>query len=271
MNDQNLTITLTDDELLTFLYTLGLTSIVGLDDEFLSRFDEHEILNRLNSGEQSLINRGLINLSEANEEMLDNTLVALVGTSAIPEATLLLSLVQSNERKESHYFNATSKLLVEYFPSPDGLHRFDYVPDIANLIERIKNLLSVLPGIDGKFSDICIEIDIFTINQLIELIQKNSLSDAQILLINAGIDQSIATMFIRDYVNCPLWTGTITWNLRNPEIQDKKTVIAVTCDNYCWLLENLTHDHKYMYIRRVDGEYCLQTFIQLLEPIRKIY
>jgi len=271
MNKQNLTITLTDDELITFLHILGFPSIVGLEYEALYRLDDYEIATRLNSGEQSLINRGLINLTDPDEDMLDNTLVALVGTSALPEATFLLSLVQPDDSKESHYFNATSKLLVEYFPSRIGLHHFDYIPDFTNLIERVQNLLSVLSHIDDQISDYDIQIKNVAINLFIELVQKKAMLDAKTVLIENGIDQAIATTFSRDYTNFPLWIGHIAWNLRDPELQDTKTVIAVICDNYCWLLENAKDNYDLVNLRKSNGIDCLQAFIRLLEPIRKIY
>ena len=53
-------LTLTRDELLAFLAIMGASTINGLGDDPLAGLSEAEIETRLNSGEQSLLNRGLI-------------------------------------------------------------------------------------------------------------------------------------------------------------------------------------------------------------------
>ena len=134
---------LSHDELLVFLTIIGVPTMNGLEDDPLEGLDERVIAERLNSGEQSLINRGLLVIDE-NSVTLDDTLVALVGSSVAPDATFLLTRIEPDGSNEVHYFNVTSEITVEHYSPKAGIYRFTYIPDDEALTARLHTLLEPL-------------------------------------------------------------------------------------------------------------------------------
>ena len=139
----HIVLSLTRNELLTFLAIIGVPTMNGLEDDPLEGLDERAIAERLNSGEHSLIQRGLLTLDEeTNEATLDDRVVALVGGSVIPDATLLLSEMKADGSNDPHYFNATPELYVEHFSPKAGIHHFEYLPNEDALANRLQGTVA---------------------------------------------------------------------------------------------------------------------------------
>lgn len=262
---------ITRDELTTFLTIIGVTTLNGLDDEPLTGLEEREIAERLNSGEQSLINRGLLDLTDPGKAVLDDTLVALVGGSAVPDATFLLSLVNPDGSNDPHYFNATPELLVEHHSPRVGIHQFDYVPDSEALLGRVQTLLSALQSTDSVVPGVDVQIESAVLARFIELVQDKALADAQAVLTEAGIADTAATTLLADYTTYPSWVGVAAWDLRSQYPQGSETVMAIAGDGRCWLLENVAEQSDLVRLRQASATECVQALTRLLEPLKKAY
>ncbi len=259
------------DELITFLAITGIPTMNGLDDEPLAGLDEREIAERLNSGEQSLINRGLLDLSDPARAVFDDTLVALVGASAVPDGTFLLTLVNPEGSNDPHYFNATAELLVEHRSPRAGIHQFDYLPEVKILTARVYALLSALEAAGGAADGVDIQIDAASLGRFIEMVQDGEPDEARAALTSAGIAAPFAGSLLADYTTCPSWVGVAAWDLRSQEPQGGETVMAVQGYGRCWLLENVAKESNLVRVRHASGSDCAQAIARLLKPIERIY
>lgn len=265
------TLVLTREELITFLAIIGVATMNGLDEEPLAGLDEREIAERLNIGEQSLINRGLLDLTDPGKAVLDDTLVALVGGSAVPDATFLLSLVNPDGSNDPHYFNATPELLVEHHSPRVGIHQFDYVPDSEALLGRVQTLLSALQSTDSVAPGVDVQIESAVLARFIELVQDKALADAQAALIEGGIADSTATMLLADYTTYPSWVGVAARDLRSEDPRGGETVMATAGDGRCWLLENVAEQSDLVRLHQVGASDCVQAITRLLRPLQQVY
>lgn len=265
------TLLLTRDELATFLAIIGIATMNGLQEEPLAGLDEREIAERLNSGEQSLINRDLLEMTGLGEVVLDDTLVALVGGSAIPDATFLLSLVNPDGSNDPHYFNATPELLVEHNSPRVGIHQFNYLPDAAALAERIQALLAAVSAAAGVADGVDTQVDSATLASVIDLMRGKAWDDALALLVDAGISDPAVRALLADYTTYPSWVGVAAWDLRSQEPQGGETVMVIGGDGYGWLLENVARDSDMVRLRQASGVECVQALTRLLDPLKRTY
>ncbi len=265
------TLTLGRDELLIFLAIIGIPTMNGLDDEPLASLDEREIAERLNSGEQSLIHRGLLELNEQGQAVLDDTLVALVGGSAVPDATLLLTQVNPDGTNDPHYFNATPELLIEHYSPRVGIHRFDYLPDLETLTTRVKTLLAPLETRDGSVEGVDIQINSAALAKFIEAAQSKAQGAARLALAEGGVADSIAEMLAADYMAHPSWVGVSAWDLRSPTPSGGQTVLVISSDNHLWLLENIAGQSDQVRVRQTSGKECIHALAALSAPINRVY
>src|SRR5262245_38215798 len=101
-------LTLTRNELLVVLQIMGATTLNGLEANPLEGLSEREIEERMNSGLETLVQRGLVEPgAEANSLVMKDLVIAYVGSCVIPEKALLLSEVDANGGSKPVYFNAT--------------------------------------------------------------------------------------------------------------------------------------------------------------------
>lgn len=262
---------LTRDELTTFLAIIGVTTMNGLEEEPLAGLEEREITERLNSGEQSLINRGLLELTGQGEAVLDDTLVALVGASAVPDATFLLSLVNPDGSNDPHYFNATPELLVEHHSPRIGIHQFDYLPDLPAVSARVQSLLAVLPSGVPPADGVDLQVDSAILASFVELAQDKALDAAHAVLVDAGISDLAVSTLLADYTTYPSWVSVAAWDLRSQEPQGGKTVMVIGSAGCGWLLENVARDSDMVRLRQANNVECSEALMRLLEPLKQTY
>ena len=260
---------LSHDELLVFLTIIGVPTMNGLEDDPLEGLDERAIAERLNSGEQSLINRGLLVIDE-NSVTLDDTLVALVGSSVLPDATFLLTRIEPDGSNEIHYFNATSEILVEQTSPRPGIHTFEYLPDVDALGNRLEALLaplSPLSGLNGEELSLPAE----DMAQFMEQSKQDDGDAARQTLIQAGWAEEAAGRLAHDVATYPTWVGLVAWNLRNKEPEGLDPVMLFQADDYCWLVEDAEDNGERLRISTVAGKQGKNNLMALIEPLKKTY
>ena len=271
MNDY--LIELTKGELLVFLAIMGSATMNGLDDDLFRNLGDLEIAEHLNSGEQSLINRGLLIIDD-DTAALDDTLVALVGSSVVPDATFLLTRIEPDGSNDVHYFNATPELLVEQTSPRPGIHVFAYLPDAEALDCRLEALLAPLRSLSGlNIEDLPAELSISAdiMARFVEQCRQDGSDTAQQTLEQAGWPEEAARRLAHDCATYPFWMGVVAWNLRNGEPKGLDPVMVCHGDDYCWFVENAENDPELLRLRPVSGIQCQTALSALAEPLQEIY
>jgi len=267
-------INLTRDELLVFLSLLGAKTMNGLGDDPFANLNDLEIVERLNSGEHSLISRGLLSIDE-NTATLDETLMTLVGSSVFPDATLLISRSEPDGSNEVHYFNATSKVLVEQTSPRPGIHTFAQLPDSEAFDIQLEMLLASLTAaktdaehenLSGGFT---IAADEMT--QIVAYCQQGEKAPVYQILIQAGWPEDVASKFAQHCTTFPTWVGVVAWNLRDEEPQALDPVMIFLGDDHCWLAENVENAQEKLHLQMITAAQGAEKLMALAEPLKKNY
>ena len=266
------TLTLTRDELVVFLAIIGSKTMNGLEVDPLAGLEEQEIAERLNSGEQSLINRGLLAIEDDNAT-LDDTLVALVGSSVVPDATFLLTRMDPDGTNEPHYFNATSELLVEHGSPRPGVYRFDYIPDLEALNYRVQTLLAPLhaQSHDVPDQESAVDLPASTISSFIEACRKGESEQATKILVDGRAMPELAEFLVQDCSTHPVWVGVVAWGLRQEKPEGGNSLMVFLGDDRCWLVENAEDNEDTVRVRQTAGQVCEKAFMSLLDPLGKTW
>lgn len=268
----NTSITLIRDELLAFLAIIGSKTMNGLEEDPFADLDEQEIAERLNSGEQSLINRDLLKIDE-DEVTLDDALVALVGSSVVPDATFLLTRIEPDGSNDVHYFNATSEILMEQTSPKPGIYTFAYLPDAEALLAHIEALLaplSVLHGQESGDSSPEITLSADAMGRFMEQCKGGGGGGARQTLIQAGLSADVADQLAQDCATNPIWISVVAWNLRDGEPQGLDPVMVFQGESYCWLVENVENDPKLLRILTRLGKQCQKRLMALTTPLTEM-
>lgn len=260
-------LTLTRDELLAFLAIMGASTINGLGDDPLAGLSEAEIETRLNSGEQSLLNRGLIEPQGADNVALDDALVALVGGAVIPEATFLLTQTQPDGLTDPHYFDATPELLVEHYSPRAGIYMFNHLPDPQSLVYRVETLLAPLhPLTDGR-GRFARSVSAAAMTQFLESSRKGDRDAAELALTTDGCPADMAAALAGECATLPSWIGVVAWGLREEQPAGGNSLMAIMGQDGCWLVENVPDQSEQVKVRSASGRECEAAFVAMLQPL----
>jgi hypothetical protein len=258
-------LSLTRDELLAVLHIMGTQSMSGLKEEPFAGLSELEIEERLNSGYETLTNRGLIEETGPDELMFDDTVLALVGACVIPETTLLLSYARPDGTSDPHYFCTTPELLVEHSSLRPGVHRFTHLPSGDALLDRAQALLAGLPadrpaadGYGGTLAD----------DGLATVLKRSRQHDAPAarpVLNDAGWPQAAAEALLEDCVDLDaFWTGIAAWGLRQAEPEGVESIMAIVGRRRAWLVTSRPGEPAQLDVRTADGLECRRALLGLL-------
>jgi hypothetical protein len=203
--------------------------------------------------------------------MLDDTLVALVGSSIIPDATFLLTLINPDGSNDPHYFSATSELLVEHYLPRADIHQFDYLSGPETLSNRVQSLLSAVTNMSSGIPDVDIQIGGTTFGHFMDLVQARSLDRAEAALIEAGVATTVANKLLGDYTRYPSWVGVAAWNLHNQEAKNVEAAMVIGSDSCCWLLENMTGSSNQVRLRKASRDDCFAAIADLIQSLKQTY
>jgi len=266
---ESTSITLTRDELIVFLAIMGLSTMNGLGDEPLAGLSEREVEERMNSGEQSLLNRGLISFEGEDRLVLDDVLVALVGGSVVPDATFLLTETQPDGSVDPHYFNATPELLIEHYSPRAGIHVFNHLPSTETLVWRVQTLLAPLHPLPTSDIGPPQQMAASALSQSMEHARQGDEEAAKKALVEAGMPREMAATFAKDCGTHATWIGVVAWGLRQEEPEGGDSVMTVLGDGHCWLVENVEDHPEDVKISPASGEECEKAFTALLQPLKE--
>ena len=259
-------LTITRDELLALLQIMGATTINGLSDDPLAGLSERERAERLNSGLQTLLNRNLAEAQDANQLVLDDALVALVGSCVIPDATLLLTALQPDGANEPHYFNATPQILVEHELPRAGIHTFSYLADGVALQARVQSLLAGLQPISATatFSSTLSDEQLAAV---LQAARANQPTQAVNALMAQKWPAAEARAFVEAATEFPIYTAICATGLRSEKAPTGQTLMAVCSLARCWVIQPTSQDANLFAVRVAAGKDCIRAFVDLCEPL----
>ena len=268
-----LILSLTRNELVYFLAVIGSKTTSGLEEDPFTDLDDREIAEHLNSGEQSLINRGLLVINE-DSATLDDTLVALVGSSVVPDATFVLTSSDPQGPQQVHYFHATAEILVERTAPGSDTFTFTYLPDADALRSRLEALLEPLqspPSSDSDELDSQLSLPADAMARFLEQCKQADGNAARQTLIHAGWPVDAAEQLANDCGASPSWIGFTAWNLRYGDMQGLGPVIVLQGKDACWLIENSQDNPEMFQVRVTPATRCKKPLMALIEPLLQIY
>jgi hypothetical protein len=192
MNKPPLSIRLSTEELMLVLWLLNTPTLPGLGDNPFGEWSPDQISAALASAERSLRARRLVSKGEEGSIQMEQVVMALVGTCAVPEFSVVLTSEAPPTGRIVHYFHATQLLAVEHSNPEPGVHLFDALADSSALLERLQELMELdqQPAPKAKPSRV-------TLTLLQEATQKALQDSKQVaaLFLNSGLDKDTAREF----------------------------------------------------------------------------
>jgi hypothetical protein len=267
MTNPPLTLTLTTDELLAVLQVMGTSSMNGLGEP-LAGLSEGEQAARLNAGAETLLNRGLCRI-EGDQLIMDDMMVAFVGTSLIPDATLLISVVQPDRSNDPHYFNVTEHIAVEHQSPRPGVHVFLHMPDAATLISRVETLLAPVAMDTSRMA----YSETWTIpdpqlNEVLVAAQTRRSSEVRNILSRHGWSGEALELLATDLATAPSWVGMVGWGLREPQPDGGTSVILYAGQQRNWLFTPVTDNPEQLTVRNPSGPGSVAAFTDMVAPLQ---
>ena len=267
--EQQPKLTVTRDELLALLQIMGASTMNGLPNEPLAGLAERERAERLNSGLQTLLNRNLAEARDANQLVLDDTLVALVGSCVIPAATLLLSALQPDGANEPHYFNAAPQILVEHELPSAGIHTFRYLSDGSALQSRVQSFLAGLQPISVA-TEFSITLSDERLTVVLQAARANQPAQAVNTLMAEKWPEAEARAFVEAAAGFPIYTAICATGLRDETAPTGQTRMAICSLVRCWLIRPTSQGENIFNVQAISGKDCIRAFVALCEPLAHV-
>ncbi len=118
-------IRLSAEELLLILWLLNTPTLPGMGGTPFAGWTEREIAAALSSAERSLRARRLVSKAPQGNIQMDEVVMALVGTCAVAEFSVVVTSESPESGRWVHYFHATQLMAVEHSNPEPGVHVFE--------------------------------------------------------------------------------------------------------------------------------------------------
>lgn len=263
------TLTLTTDELLAILQVMGTTTIDGLGNP-LANLSEVEQAARLNAGAETLLQRGLCRI-DGDQLVLDDMMVAFVGACVVPEATMLLAVVQPDGSRSPHYFHITPYIAVEHQSLRPGVHLFSHLPHRTDLSNRVASLLAPV-AVDrtrsARGEPRCLsDADL---NIMLQHLQQGETGSARTIVEHEGWPASEIDQLIADLQQGSSWVGLVGWSLRKDAgARGTSAILYAGAERY-WLFTPLADTPELLSVSSPDGSRAVASFVELAAPLLAI-
>lgn len=265
---QAVSIDLTRDELLALLQLMGSSTINGLPENPFAGVSQKERAERLNAGLETLLNRGLVEAQGADNLVIDDTLVALVGSCVLPSASMVLSGLQPDSTADPHFFSATPEIIVEHASPRPGIHSFTFLPDEAALAERVRWAMTPIAA-----ADVVSELNVNSSDKLLAEVFRRSRSQqsdkATDSLVKAKWPPAEAQAFVRSCEGFAIYTGLCAWGLRREQIGGSQTLIVVSDQQRCWLMEPQGERGDVLQCRSLTGADAIDALIGMAQTVAR--
>lgn len=189
MQTSILSIRLGTEELFFLLWLLNTPSLPGMGANPFGNWTENDIAAALASAERSLRARRFIRKAHDGQILMDQAVMALIGTCAVPETSLLLTCETPQTGRVVHYFHATRFLAVEHTNPEPGIHLFEALADRNAILHRLETLLGLNEQSAPPAS--VAHLTLFTLQEATRAAQEG-VEKAQAILNRAGMEQKTA-------------------------------------------------------------------------------
>jgi hypothetical protein len=193
MNARTLSVRLSTEELMLVLWLLNTPTLPGMGPNPFGDWSAEQIGAALASAERSLRARRLVSKAEDGTIQMDQVVMALVGTCAVPEFSLVLTSEAPDTGRIVHYFHATHLLAVEHSNPEPGVHLFEALSGAEAIVERIGELMQLAdqPAPNAKPA----QVPFAALEQVTQLVLEDQ-QKAMTTLLNAGMDERTASELI---------------------------------------------------------------------------
>ncbi len=253
-------ITLTRDELYVFLALLGLRTVSGLPQNLAEGIADEEAEIRFNCGELTLHERGLLTYAAEQRPVPHDLLIALVGTAALPQATLLLQQTEPGEphgRSTAHFFSRRPGLLVEHSSPRPGLYRFQLVADDA-LGDRVRDLtapLSTWAAVGGE-GERSWSISAGSMADFLNRSGSGDAAGAAAALVQGGLPQPVARDMATGLRSHPHWIAAGGRQIDGAVAAAGSTAMIIAGEGGCRLVHSATADGEQVHVHSLNGQEC---------------
>jgi hypothetical protein len=179
---------------------------------------------------------------------------------------MVLSSLQPDGITDPHFFNATPEILVEHSSPRPGIHVFTFLPDEIALAERVQWVLASIGGAHNGAN-----FDIVSTDKLIADVfrwsRDNQTAKATDNLVKANWPAGEAESFVRSCAEFAIYTGLCAWGLRSERIEGTHTLIAVSDQQRCWLLEPQGERGDILHCRSVTGQDVADAMVRMAHPL----
>jgi hypothetical protein len=269
--DEATTIVLTRDELHVLLRLLGVKALNGQSEANGAPVSAEEEAIRRNCGEQTLQARGLLTFEAERHVTLDDSLVALAGSAALPQATYMLQQVFPDGKRATHYFSRGPDLLVEHTSPKAGIFEFRRLGDEAALQERIGTLTADLTACVGAVRPATARVAAKGVADCLSHYASHYAEDkgeAAASLIGGGCPAELAHELVRALNSYPHWLAVCGRTDVSTQRVISSTALIVRGAASCWLFESDSNPDGSVSIHALDGEASRSKLAALAEPLQ---
>jgi hypothetical protein len=259
------TISLTLDEILALLQLMSSRPLTGLE-EIVADMDEQHLTLRVQKGVEVLVNRGALTIRSSDDIVLDELLLGLVGSCALPDATLMLGF-ESPEQTVRHFFHVTPFLMVEQAP-PDGeIFRFTHLPTPAALQTRAETLLAHLHVSRRPPASVERLVAESVLAVALRHIRRGAVAEATSALVDDGWATVEAEAFCGDCSGATWWHSVAAWGLRRPERLGDAAATVVSGAQSLWLLARHPERRELVRVGGASGVACTAALLAPIMPV----
>lgn len=144
---EQLSVTLSREELSFLLFLLKSTSILGFDDDPLDKLSGENAALTYAHAERSLRARDLVMIDADGKVVVRESLMLMVGTCAYPEFLIAAHSFPSNGTPSRMFWNGRSGVLVSHERPDAPLHRLSFIKGRGSLYQEILSFVGL------KFKD----------------------------------------------------------------------------------------------------------------------
>ena len=257
-------ITLTRDELYVFLALLGLRTVSGLPQNLAEGLADEEAEIRFNCGELTLYERGLLTYAEEQRPVPHDLLIALVGTAALPQTTLLLQQTEPGKtsdphgRSTAHFFSRRPGLLVEHSAPRPGLYQFQFVAGDA-FADRVRALTASLPtwgaaaASEGKT---CWSVSAGSMADFLNRSGSGDTAGAAAALVQGGLPQPVARDMAASLRAHPHWIAAGGRRINGAVAAAASTAMIIAGEGGCRLVHSETGGGEQVQVHSLSGQEC---------------
>jgi hypothetical protein len=145
MPTQNPEISLSQEELIYLLILLKTPTIPGLERQPMGVLEPEQVSLLMASAERSLMARGFIHPKADKTVGVDQIVLALVGTCAVPELSVLLTASFGGKKQVGQFYHASQAMAVEHAIVKPGVHRFTAFHAVPDFVPRIVEFFRLSP------------------------------------------------------------------------------------------------------------------------------